>query len=72
MAGSRETAKYPPGSGTDLAKHLQEQASFANNLSQFNHNSSNQMATALSRSPFTSQVFPPNQQPVFNPSQDPF
>ena len=27
LASQKETTKYPPGSGTDLAKHLQDQAS---------------------------------------------
>ena len=38
LASQKETAKYPPGSGTDLAKHLHEQASLHPSLSQFNHN----------------------------------
>ena len=64
LASQKETTKYPPGSGTDLAKHLQEQASLQPNLSQFNHNQSNQMADALKRSPCGPEMMPQNPQPI--------
>ena len=64
LASQRETTKYPPGSGTDLAKHLEDQASLQPNLSQFTHNQSNQMAQALNRTPCREETAPQNQPPV--------
>ena len=63
LASQKETTKYPPGSGTDLAKHLQDQASLNPHPSQFNHNQSNQMAEALNRTPCGPEMMPQNPPP---------